>query len=157
MALDGDYTPSTRDFVRAQVDSYEATDGREANEDFAGRPCVILWTRGRTTGTTRKTPLIRVAFGGRYAAVASFAGAPTHPSWYLNLLADDCVSLQDRADLGDYTARTVEGSERDEWWSRAAGECPAYDEYQALTDRLIPVVVPEPRGEKDVMHLEVKS
>jgi deazaflavin-dependent oxidoreductase (nitroreductase family) len=107
---------------------------------------VILWTRGRKSGTVRKAPLMRVEHEGRYAVVASLGGAPKHPVWYLNLLADPEVSLQDGPVLADYTAREVTGDEKAEWWARATAVWPSYDDYQAKTSREIPVVVLEPRG-----------
>ncbi len=144
MALEGIYEPSPWDWVADQVALYESsggTDGLLLN----GKPCVILWTRGRHSGTVRKSPLMRVADGeGRYAIVASMGGAPTHPVWYLNVVADPSVSLQDGPELRDYSARVVEGQEKAEWWKRATEVWPAYDEYQAKTDRAIPVVVLDP-------------
>lgn len=144
MALEGIYEPSPWDWVADQVALYESsggTDGLLLN----GKPCVILWTRGRHSGTVRKSPLMRVADGeGRYAIVASMGGAPKHPVWYLNVVADPSVSLQDGPELRDYSARVVEGQEKAEWWKRATEVWPAYDEYQAKTDRAIPVVVLDP-------------
>ena len=88
---------------------------------------------------------MRVTDGeGRYAVVASMGGAPDHPVWYLNLVADPNVSLQDGAELRDYTARVVDGDEKAGWWKRATEVWPAYDDYQARTDRSIPLVVLDP-------------
>ncbi|MGZ6946006.1 MAG: nitroreductase family deazaflavin-dependent oxidoreductase [Acidimicrobiia bacterium] len=143
MALEGTYEPSAWSMIADQVQRFEETDGREGNE-LEGRPCIILWTRGRHSGAVRKTPLMRVTDGERYAVVASLGGAPKHPVWYLNLANDPNVSLQDCAELHDYVARTVEGDERTEWWKRATEVWPAYDGYQANTDRVIPVVVLDP-------------
>ena len=75
---------------------YEATDGKEG-DTLEGKPVVILTTRGRKTGDMRKTPLMRVEHDGRYVVVASMGGAPQHPVWYLNLVADPHVTLQDGA------------------------------------------------------------
>lgn len=145
MALEGTYEPSPWQPVADQVALFESTDGADGNL-LEGKPCIILWTRGRKTGTVRKTPLMRVADeAGRYAVVASMGGAPDHPVWYLNLVDDPNVSLQDGPALGDYTARVVEGDEKAQWWARATEVWPAYDEYQTKTDRSIPVVVLEPR------------
>ena len=145
MPLQGTYEPSAWQPVADQVQTYEQTDGREGAE-MEGKPCVILWTRGRHSGTVRKSALMRVADGqGRYAVVASMGGAPKHPVWYLNLVADPVVSLQDGAEVKDYTARIVEGDEKAEWWERATEVWPAYDEYQSKTDRAIPLVVLKPR------------
>jgi deazaflavin-dependent oxidoreductase (nitroreductase family) len=143
MAIEGTYEPSPWPPVADQVQRYESSGGTEG-ADLEGQPCIILWTRGRHTGTVRKAPLMRVTDGDRYAVVASLGGAPKHPVWYLNLLADPLVSLQDGAELRDYTARVVDGEERDEWWERATAVWPNYDGYQTKTDRTIPVVVLDP-------------
>src|SRR5829696_5256023 len=144
MALDGEYEPSPAAWVRDQVEAYERTGGEEGG-DMQGAPVVVLWTRGRHSGKVRKAALIRVEHEGKYAVVASLGGAPKHPVWYLNILADPDVSLQDGPDLGDYRARVVEGDEKAAWWARATETWPAYDDYQAKTDRAIPLVVLEPR------------
>ena len=145
MAIQGTYEPSPWAPVADQVKLYEDSGGKEGTE-LEGKPCVILWTKGRHSGAVRKTPLMRVKDGDRYAVVASMGGAPNHPVWYHNLVADPNVSLQDGADLRDYTARVAQGAEKDEWWSKATAEWPDYDKYQASTDREIPLIVLEPKG-----------
>lgn len=143
MPIDGEYEPGTWDLAADHVARYEGSGGMEGTE-MAGAPCVVLWTRGRTSGKIRKSPLIRVSDGERYAAVASMGGAPKHPSWYDNLVADPLVTLQDGPVVKDYRARVVEGEEKAQWWARATAVWPAYDEYQTRTDRVIPLVVLEP-------------
>ena len=143
MALQGTYEPSPNQFAANQVRQYEDSGGREANA-MRGVPVIILWTRGRRSGAVRKTPLMRVNDGDRYAVVASLGGAPQHPVWYCNLVADPQVSLQDGPDVRDYTAREVTGDEKAQWWAKATAVWPDYDAYQAKTDREIPVVVLEP-------------
>ena len=143
MPLDGEYEPSPWEPIAEQVRQYEDTGGREGGE-LEGAPCVILTTRGRRSGSLRKTPLIRVADGDRYAVIASMGGAPHHPVWYLNLLAEPHVELQDGPVRRDYRARVAEGDEKREWWDRALEVWPSYDEYQAKTEREIPLVVLDP-------------
>lgn len=144
MALDGTYEPSPWPPIADQVALYESSNGTEGTL-LDGQPCVILWTRGRHTGNIRKSPLMRVTDDrGNYAVVASMGGAPNHPVWYLNLVADPNVSLQDGGELKDYTARVVDGDEKVEWWKRATDVWPSYDDYQASTDRVIPLIVLEP-------------
>lgn len=143
MALEGTYKPSPWQPIVDQVKLFEETDGAEGNE-LQGAPCIILWTKGRHSGNVRKTPLMRVKDGDRYAVIASLGGAPKHPVWFLNLEANPLVSLQDGAELRDYTARVVEGTERDEWWEKSAAVWPSYNDYQTKTDRQIPVVVLDP-------------
>ena len=147
MALTGTYEPSPEQWVREQVERYEATDGREANTlKDTGLPVVIFTTRGRKSGKLRKTPLMRVEHGGAYAMVASQGGAPTHPVWYHNVKADpDALTVQDGATVIDATARELSGAEREEWWQRAVAAYPPYAEYQTKTDRQIPVLLAEPR------------
>jgi deazaflavin-dependent oxidoreductase (nitroreductase family) len=138
-----EYAASPEQWVRDQVAEYESTGGAEGNT-LRGRPVIILTTRGNKTGKIRKTPLMRVEHDGKYAVVASRGGAPTHPVWYHNLVADPHVQLQDGPQPKQYLAREVEGSERDEWWARAVEAWPDYAEYQTKTDRRIPVFVLEP-------------
>jgi deazaflavin-dependent oxidoreductase (nitroreductase family) len=143
MPLTGEYEPSTQQWVRDQVDLYESSGGTEGTT-LRGRPVVVVTNRGARSGKLRKTPLMRVEHDGRYALVASRGGAPTHPLWYGNLLADPHVELQDGPVKHDMVAREVHGAERDEWWQRAVEAFPDYAEYQKKTDRIIPVLVVEP-------------
>ncbi len=143
MSVTGDYAPSPRDFVRDQVELFERTDGAEGNT-MQGLPIIVLTTVGAKSGKIRKTPLMRVEHDGRYLVVASQGGAPTHPNWYYNLIADPHVALQDGPDRRDYVARELDGAERDEWWARAVEAFPPYADYQRKTDRRIPIFLLEP-------------
>jgi deazaflavin-dependent oxidoreductase (nitroreductase family) len=103
---------------------------------------VIFTTRGNRSGKVRKTPVMRVEHDGEYALVASKGGAPTHPVWYYNLLANpDDVMLQDGPEPFDVVVRPVSGEERALWWDRAVEAYPPYAEYQLKTEREIPVLV----------------
>jgi deazaflavin-dependent oxidoreductase (nitroreductase family) len=138
--LDGEYAPSAWEPVADQVALYEKTGGAEGRE-FLGGACIILTTVGSRSGKLRKTPLMRVEHEGRYAVVASLGGAPEHPVWYHNVVAHPLVMLQDGPVRKDYTAREVTGDEKATWWARAVEAYPAYADYQASTDRAIPVFV----------------
>ena len=105
---------------------------------------VLLTTRGVRSGKLRKVPLMRVEHDGAYAIVASLGGAPKHPVWYHNVVADPHVELQDGTVTGDFQAREVTGEEKAVWWERAVAAYPDYAEYQRKTDRQIPVFVLEP-------------
>jgi len=143
MPITAEYQPSTSDHAREQVEVFEATDGRDGNT-MRGKPIIVLWTLGATSRTLRKTPLMRVEHDGEYAVVASKGGAPEHPLWYHNLVANPLVELQDGAVRRDYVAREVSGAEREEWWEHAVAAWPDYASYQTKTDRLIPVFVLTP-------------
>jgi len=143
MPLEGEYVPSPWQWVRDQVETYERTGGREANTLLdTGLPIVIVTTRGNKSGILRKTPLMRVEHDGEYALVASMGGAPKHPVWYYNLVADPgAVRIQDGPEPFDADVREVSGDERAVWWERAVAAYPPYAEYQTRTERLIPVFV----------------
>jgi len=143
MALDGEYEPSSWDWVREQVEAYERSGGSEATTLFdTGLPVVVVTMVGHRSGKVRKAPVMRVEHGGQYALVASKGGDPKHPGWYLNLRADpDHVRVQDGPDVLDVSVRELDGAERDQWWERAVAAYPPYAEYQANTDRRIPVLL----------------
>jgi deazaflavin-dependent oxidoreductase (nitroreductase family) len=143
MPLSGEYQPSPDQFVSDQVALYEGSGGTEGTT-LQGVPVVVLTSLGAKSSKIRKTPLMRVEHQGTYAVVASQGGAPKHPTWYHNLVAHPQVELQDGSVRQDMTARRVEGAERELWWSRAVQVWPDYAEYQAKTDRVIPVFVLEP-------------
>jgi F420H(2)-dependent quinone reductase len=143
MPLNGEYEPSPWDWVRDQVETYERTGGAEANTlRDTGLPIIIVTTRGNKSGKIRKMPLMRVEHGGRYALVASKGGSPENPLWYANVkAAPESVSIQDGPEPFDVVVHEADGAERDEWWDRAVAAYPPYAEYQANTDRRIPVLV----------------
>ena len=143
MPLSGEYEPSPFDWARENADLYVASGGTEGTE-LKGRPVILLSTIGAKTGKLRRTPLMRVEHDGQYAVVASLGGAPKHPVWYFNIVANPRVELQDGAVTGDYDAREVFGAEKELWWERAVATWPDYAEYQAKTDRQIPVFVLTP-------------
>ena len=148
MTLEGEYEPSPSEWVRDQVATYERTGGREGNTLLdTGLPVVIVTTRGNKSGKIRKTPLMRVEHDGQYALVASQGGAPTHPVWYHNLVADpEAVTVQDGPEVLDVRVHETSGAERDEWWGRAVAAYPSYADYQRGTDRQIPVLVATRKG-----------
>ncbi len=138
MPLEGEYAPSTSGWARKQAEEFEASDGAKANT-LRGRPIIVLTTLGVNSGKLRKTALMRVEHDGEYAVVGSKGGSHHHPKWVSNVRRHPHVELQDGAEKHDYTARELEGEERDLWWRRANETWPAYDAYQEKTDRLIPV------------------
>jgi F420H(2)-dependent quinone reductase len=141
MSLDGEYAPSPAQWVRDQVELYESSGGKQGTTlRDTGLPVVIVTSRGNKTGKIRKTPLMRVEHDGQYLLVASQGGAPRHPVWYYNLIADpDNVELQDGPDRFPVRVRQLDGDERAEWWKRAVASFPPYAEYQEKTARTIPV------------------
>ena len=140
MPLTGEYARGTADWANEQLDLFERTNGAEGNT-LKGRPIIVLTSVGAKSGKLRKTPLMRVEHDGEYAVVASRGGAPTHPTWYYNLVANPHVELQDGAEKRDYVAHVATGEERTAWWARSVEAWPDYEAYTKRTDREIPVFV----------------
>jgi F420H(2)-dependent quinone reductase len=147
MPLEGTYEPSSAQWVRDQVERYEATGGREANTlRDTGLPIAIFWTRGAQSGKVRKNALMRVEHDGRYLMVGSQGGAPKDPAWVSNIRKHpDQVTVQDGPEPWDGVARELTGEEKAVWWERAVAAYPPYAEYQEKTDREIPVFLVERR------------
>jgi deazaflavin-dependent oxidoreductase (nitroreductase family) len=146
MPIEGEYEPSPAQWVREQVAEYEASGGARANTlRDSGLPVIIFTYRGQRTGKVRKSALMRVEHGGRYALVASKGGAPSHPTWYHSLKADPEIMIQDGPAPHDFVVREIDGPEREEWWNRAVAAYPPYAEYQQKTTRRIPVFLAEPK------------
>lgn len=143
MPLSAEYEPSPSTRSREQVEEYESSRGQRGNT-MRGMPVVILTTIGARSGKLRKTPLMRVEHDGTYAVVASLGGAPSNPVWYYNVLAHPDVELQDGPEPHDFRAREVHGEEKATWWKRCVAAYPDYADYQAHTEREIPVFVLEP-------------
>ncbi|MEV8372925.1 nitroreductase family deazaflavin-dependent oxidoreductase [Kribbella sp. NPDC056861] len=141
-----EYAPSPTGWVRDAVAKIVASGDTRSGQFNSSQPVVLLTMVGAKTGQLRKVPLMRVERDGKYLAVASLGGAPKHPVWYYNLLADPKVSLQDGTETNEYVARELDGDERAEWWELAGQVFPNYLEYQQKTERLIPVFLLERVG-----------
>lgn len=140
MTLVGEYVPSKAQWVRDQVEKFEATDGQEANTlRDTGYPIVVITSVGARSGNLRKNPVMRVERDGIYVAIASKGGADDQPEWYYNFLAHPEVELQDGAVKKTYRVDLVEDDERADLWQLAVDTWDTYASYQKKTDRQIPV------------------
>jgi F420H(2)-dependent quinone reductase len=144
VASHSDYEPSPWEPIAEHVERYLATDGEDGGV-WMGAPCIILSTTGARSGKLRRTPLIRVRNGDSYLVVASMGGAPQHPQWFHNVVAHPEVTIQDLAEVHELRARVADATEKASLWPLAAAVWPDYDQYQADTDRDIPLVICEPR------------
>lgn len=102
--------------------------------------CMIRYT-GRKSGKVFITPLIYGDIGGEVVIVASKGGADQHPAWYLNIRDSDQVEFQIATQAFRGTWREPEGAERDRIWAFMVEVFPAYAQYQASTERRIPLVM----------------
>ena len=131
---------SAMDWVAEHTRKYVESGGEDGYV-WRGFPTVVLTTTGRKSGDLRRNALIYGKDGDDFILIASYGGRPTHPLWYLNLVADPSVTIQERADVVNGVAETVpEGEERDRLWDKMVSIFPPYAEYQAKTERRIPVV-----------------
>ncbi len=127
-------------FGDEHVRVYRETNG-ERGYHWRGATILLLETRGRRSGEPRTTPLIHRTDGDRWVVVASKGGAPADPGWFENLMAEPQAAIQVQGEKVPVRAVVAEGEERARLWSQMAEVWPAYDDYQARTDREIPVVV----------------
>ncbi len=140
------YRPPDLDLLGPEhVRRYQETDG-EVGYIWNGVPTLLLTTTGRKSGEPRTTPLIFGRDGSDYLVVASMGGAPQHPNWYRNLLADVSARIQVKGEHLDVTARTADDDANPRLWKIVTEVWPNYDVYQSRTDRIIPVVVLSPSG-----------
>jgi deazaflavin-dependent oxidoreductase (nitroreductase family) len=131
-------------FGNEHVRQYEATGGK-VGHDWNGTSCLILHTKGRTSGKVRKFPLIYGRDGNDYILVASKGGAPDNPGWYENLVAHPDVEIQVWDKVIPVTARTGSAEDKKRVWPIMTKQWPDYDVYQAGSSRNIPVILLRPR------------
>ena len=141
-----EYIPSTRDWVREQVEVYEGSGGTKGlTLRDTGLPVIIVTHNGNKTGAIRKVPLMRVKDGDAYVLVASQGGAPNNPVWVYNLRVDPAVEIRDETTVEVMRVREVEDEkERARLWDISVAAFPPYAEYQTRTTRKIPVFIAEP-------------
>lgn len=122
------------------IEEFRANGG-ETFGPFKGQPLLLLTTTGAKSGASHTTPLVYTRDGDDFVVVASMAGAPKHPAWFLNLSANPAVTVE--AGTEKFTAKAVvaESPERERLYAQHAEMMPAFNEYQQKTTRRIPVVV----------------
>ncbi len=130
-------------WIQDHIDRYLSSNGEDGHE-WNGMTCLLLTTQGRKTAEPRLLPLIYGKINDSYIIVASKGGHTHHPSWYLNLEANPEVEIQVGAEKMKGTCHVSEGTEREKCWEIMTKQFPTYNDYQARTDRRIPVVVITP-------------
>ncbi len=141
-------SPTTKVIIkwmsRAQTFLYKRSGGKVAGSFLQGAPVALLTTTGRKTGEPRVSPLLFLREGDRVVLVASQGGAAKHPMWYLNLKADPKITVQIKDEVLYLTARDATEQERAEYWPKLVEMYSSFDDYQAWTDRVIPIVICDP-------------
>ncbi len=125
------------------IEQFRANQGRILRGPFAGRTLLLLTTTGARTGRLLTKPLGFTRDGDRYVVIASKGGAPTHPAWYHNLVANPRVMVEVGDQRFEARASVAEGAERERLFAQQAAQIPVFGKYQEMTTRQIPVVVLE--------------
>jgi len=141
-----EYIPTPVDWVREQVELYEASGGTEGTTLLdTGLPCIIVIHKGNKSGAIRKTPLMQVKDGSNFVLIGSMGGAPKNPVWVYNLRANPEVEIRDHTEVSTMRAREVtDDAERDRLWELGVAAYPPYEDYKNKTSRKIPVFLAEP-------------
>ena len=121
------------------IDEFRASAGKVGGQ-FAGAPMVLLTTKGARSGKSYVHPLVYSRDGDRYVVIASFAGAPKHPSWYHNIVANPTVTLEIGNEKFQAKAKITSGEERERLYDAQAAMMPLFNDYRKKTSRQIPVI-----------------
>ena len=127
------------DYNTQIIEEFRANAGKVGGT-WEGRDLLLLTTTGRKTGRKHTAPMVFTRDGDRLLVYASKAGAPHHPDWFLNLVADPHVVVEAGPERYDAIATPLEGEERDRAYAEQAARYSAFADYQAKTTRVIPVV-----------------
>jgi deazaflavin-dependent oxidoreductase (nitroreductase family) len=139
--------PAANEFNARTIEEFRANEGRVGGY-FEGATMLLLHTKGAKTGLHRTNPLVYLPDGDRYVVIASKGGAPTHPDWYYNLLADPNAEVELANDQKiPVRATVITGPERDELYARQVERRPDFAKYEEKTTRKIPVIALEPAPE----------
>ena len=127
------------------IKEFRENDGKVGGQ-FEGAPLVLLTTTGARTGKVRTNPLVSLVDEDRVVIFASKAGSPTNPDWYHNIVANPRVTVEQGTERYEADATIVEGAERERLFSTQKERFPGFADYEAGTDRVIPVVALERAG-----------
>jgi len=125
------------------ISEFRANEGKVGGR-FDGAPMLLLLTKGAKTGAQRVHPLVYRVDGEALVVFASKMGGPTNPDWFHNLRANPHVSVEIGTEKRDFVARVAEGDERHQLWEAQKKDNPGFADYEAMTERQIPVVILDP-------------
>ncbi len=123
---------------KAIIEEFRANEGKVGGY-FANTTLLILHTTGVKSGQPRVNPAAYMVDGDRYVIIASKGGAPNHPAWYHNLVANPQVTVEVGTEKFEALATSAEEPERTQLYEKMAARYPGFGEYQRKTERVIPV------------------
>lgn len=126
-------------YVAGQAQEYVANDGEGIDHPYADH-LVLVYFRGRKTGSIRRVPLVAVGEGDDLYIVASKGGSDTHPVWYLSIADNPDVWVRNKHRFYSARSTVVEGEERSTAWSAIVETMPFFADYERKTDRVMPVI-----------------
>ena len=130
-------------FTKMLIDDMRAHGDEVTIGPMAGRPLMLLTTKGAKTGKDRVAIVTYTRDGGRYVIAGSKSGAPSNPAWYHNLIANPEVTVEAGGETFRARATVTSGEERDRLWEQHAEQRPEFREYPKITNRVIPMMVLE--------------
>lgn len=128
------------EFNEGVIEEFRANGGKVGGP-FEGAPMILVHHTGAKSGTERVTPLVYQADGDNWVIFASKAGAPSHPHWYHNLMANPDTTIEVGDETIPVTTTEASGDERSRLWETQKQQAPQFAEYEAKTGREIPVLV----------------
>jgi deazaflavin-dependent oxidoreductase (nitroreductase family) len=133
------------DFNAKVIDEFRANGGK-AGGMFEGKPLVLVHNVGARSGTEYVTPLVYLDEDGRTFIFGSKGGADNHPGWFHNLKANPETKIEIGTDTVEVTAVEITGPERDRIYEVQKAQQPQFADYEANTERTIPVVELAPKS-----------
>jgi len=124
------------------IDEFRANDGKVGGF-FSGMNLLLMTTKGAKSGKESVIPVAYTKDGDNYVVIASKGGAPTHPAWYFNLIANPEITVEVGNEKFKARAKNTDGEERERLFNQHAAEYPQFNEYKAKTSRVIPVFILE--------------
>ena len=127
------------------IEEFRANNGKVGGQ-FEGAPLLLLHSTGAKSGVERVTPMMYQDLGdGRVAVFASYAGSDVNPGWFHNVVANPETTVEIGTETRDVRAHVADPDEREPIWEKQKADYPGFAEYETKTDRVIPVVILEPR------------
>ncbi len=134
---------SVNDWNKKVIEEFRANGGKVGG-NFEGKSLLLLHSKGAKSGQERVNPVACVRDGERLVVIASKGGAPTHPDWYYNLVANPLVTVEFGADTFQAQANVAEEPERTRLYDKMVEVMPGFADYRAKATRVIPVLVLTP-------------
>jgi deazaflavin-dependent oxidoreductase (nitroreductase family) len=137
--------PVLRRAMGGHTQIYRLTRGRIGHRFPGAAPMLLLEHTGARTGVRRTAPLVYITDGADVVIVASKGGHPRNPAWFHNLKANPDTTVQIGSEVRPVRAHVASAAERTRLWPMAVAAYSGYEDYQARTEREIPLVVLAPR------------